>query len=316
MKKNFLITGGTGFIGSNLSRMLISKGHKVVIFDNNLRGKTSRLDLKDKNIKYINGDIRSIKDLSSAIKKIDAVIHLAYINGTKYFYSKPEQVLDVATKGLTNIFDECIKNKIKELYLASSSEVYHMPKKIPTDENEALKIPNVYNPRFSYGGGKILTELYGINFGKKYFDKLVIFRPHNVYGLDMGNEHVIPELIKKYRKSKKNGFIKIQGTGNETRSFIHISDFCEAFHKLIQKGKHLNIYNIGTEERVKITKIISILNTLEKKNINVKKSLLKRGGTKHRCPSIRKIKKLGFKPKLKLKEGIKIILQQDKIKSY
>lgn len=316
MKKIFLITGGTGFIGSNLSKMLISKGCKVVVFDNNIRGKTSRINLNDKNIKYINGDIRSIKDLSQAIKKIDAVIHLAYINGTKFFYSKPEEVLDVATKGLVNVFDVCIKNKIKELYLASSSEVYHMPKKIPTDENEQLKIPDILNPRFSYGGGKILTELYGINFGKKYFRKLIIFRPHNVYGLDMGNEHVIPELIKKYRKLKLNDFIKIQGSGNETRSFIHISDFCEAFHKLIQKGKHLNIYNIGTEERIKIKEIISILNKLEKKNIKVKKTSLKIGSTKHRCPSIKKIKKLGFKPKLKLKDGIKLILNKNKIKNY
>ena len=191
MKKTFLITGGTGFIGSNISNMLVSKGYKVVVFDNNQRGKISRLN---NNIKFIRGDIRSKKNLSSAFRNIDAVIHLAYVNGTKFFYSKPELVLDVATKGLINVFDLCIKNKIKELYLASSSEVYQMPDKIPTDENVSLKIPDIKNPRFSYAGGKILTELYGINYGKKYFKKLIIFRPHNVYGPDMGTEHVIPEL--------------------------------------------------------------------------------------------------------------------------
>ena len=60
----------------------------------------------------------------------------------------------------------CIKNKIKELYLASSSEVYQTPEKIPTDEDEPLKIPDIYNPRYSYGGGKILTELMGVHYGK------------------------------------------------------------------------------------------------------------------------------------------------------
>ena len=308
MKKTFLITGGTGFIGSNLSNRLLIEGYKVVVFDNNQRGKISRLN---KNIKFVRGDIRSKKNLSLAFKNIDAVIHLAYVNGTKFFYSKPELVLDVATKGLINVFDLCIKNKIKELYLASSSEVYQLPDKIPTDENVSLKIPDIQNPRFSYAGGKILTELYGMNYGKKYFKKLIIFRPHNVYGPDMGVEHVIPELLKKFKKVKKNQKLKIEGTGNETRSFIYISDFCEAFLTLIKYGKHLNIYNIGTENRVKISKIIDIIKKITKKKIKISKTKLKTGGTKHRCPDIKKIKKLGFKPEISLIQGIKkCIFQQ------
>ena len=103
-------------------------------------------------------------------------------------------------KGLTNIIDGCIKFKVKELYLASSSEVYQTPNKVPTDEKEMLKIPDIFNPRYSYGGGKILTELVGINYGKKFFKKLIIFRPHNVYGKNMGNEHVIPEFITRLSK--------------------------------------------------------------------------------------------------------------------
>ena len=146
---------------------------------------------------------------------------MAYINGTKFFYSKPDLVLDVAIKGISNIIDGCIKNKIKELYLASSSEVYQTPNKIPTTESESLKVPDIFNPRYSYGGGKILTELMGIHYGKKYFNKLIIFRPHNVYGKDMGFEHVIPEFINRFKKLKGKKF-KIQGTGNEIRSFIYI----------------------------------------------------------------------------------------------
>lgn len=305
MNKKFLITGGTGFIGSNIANMLVSKGYDVVIFDNNHRGKIKRIDKKHKNIKVIQGDIRSLKDLSKAFKNINAVIHLAYINGTKYFYSKPDLVLDVAVKGLINVFDLCLKYKVKEMYLASSSEVYHMPKKIPTDENETLKIPNIFNPRYSYGGGKILTELYGANFGKKYFKKLIIFRPHNVYGPDMGNEHVIPELLRKFKKVGKNQKLMIEGTGNETRSFIYISDFCEAFFTLIKKGKHLDIYNIGTERRVKIIKILEIIKKITKKKVKISRTKLKTGGTKHRCPDIKKIKKLGFKPEVSLIAGIK-----------
>jgi len=179
-KKTFLITGGTGFIGSNISNLLINKNYRVKIFDNNSRGSLQKIKNFKKKVKFIKGDIRNKKLLDRALRNTDAVIHLAYVNGTKYFYSKPVLVLDVAVKGMINIVEGCIKNKIKELYLASSSEVYQTPIKIPTDEEESLKIPNIFNPRYSYGGGKIITELMGIHYGKKYFKKLIIFRPHNV----------------------------------------------------------------------------------------------------------------------------------------
>ena len=163
-------------------------------------------------------------------------------------FMKNKIILDV-TLSLVNIFDGCKKFKIKELYLASSSEVYQTPLKTPTNENEMLKIPDIFNPRYPYGGGKILTELMGINYGRKFFKKLIIFRPHNVYGPDMGQEHVIPEFIKKMENLKKK-FFKIEGTGKEIRSFIYIEDFVNAFDLILKKGKHLNIYNIGTKEKV------------------------------------------------------------------
>ena len=247
VKKRFLVTGGTGFIGSHICRLLVNLGHKVTIFDNNTRGKLSRINDIRKKIKFISGDIRNKKKLFNAVNGSNAVIHLAYINGTKYFYSKPELVLDVAVKGLVNIFDACKTYNIKEIYLASSSEVYQTPARIPTNEAESLKIPDIMNPRYSYGGGKILTELMGINFGRKFFKKLIIFRPHNVYGNDMGNEHVIPEFMKRIREKNKKNFY-IEGTGNEIRSFIHIKDFLNAFKILLQKGKHLEIYNIGNSD--------------------------------------------------------------------
>ena len=307
-KKTFLVTGGTGFIGSNICKLLVKKNYNVKVFDNNFRGNVSRIKKIKNKLKFIKGDIRDQKLLNKSLKNTDAVIHLAYVNGTKHFYNKPVLILDIAIKGIINVIDACIKNKVKELYLASSSEVYQTPIKVPTDESESLKIPDIFNPRYSYGGGKILTELMGVHYGKKYFKKLIIFRPHNVYGKDMGNEHVVPEFINRFKSLKGKRF-KIQGSGNETRSFIYIEDFLHAFELILMKGKHLNIYNIGTSEKIKIKDLAFKLAKIFKKKVLLKRTALAKGGTKIRLPNIQKIKSLGFKKKINLDKGLRKTLE-------
>ena len=123
----------------------------------------------------------------------------------------------------------------------------------------------------------------------------------------MGQEHVIPEFIKRMQKLK-NKLFKIQGSGKEIRSFIFIEDFVEAFDLILKKGKHLNIYNIGTKEKITITELAKKISQIFRKKIIVKKSALKKGSTKIRIPDIRKIEKLGFKPKNSLNKGLKKII--------
>ena len=308
IKQNILITGGSGFIGSAIAKYLVQEKHKVIVYDNNSRGKIRRLSEVKNKIKFIKGDIRNKKKLLSIKGKIDTVIHLAYVNGTKFFYKKSYEILDIAVNGLVNILEFCKVKKVKNFYLASSSEVYQNPSKIPTDEAEMLKIPNIYNPRYSYGGGKIISELYGIHFAKKYLKKFIIFRPHNVYGKDMGNEHVIPEFINRFKKLKNNNNFLIYGTGNEIRSFIHIDDFISGFDKIFRKGKNREIYNIGTAQKIKIRDLAKLMSNILGKKISLKKTQILKGSPSVRCPNINKIKKLGFKQNISLKDGLKKII--------
>ncbi len=202
--KNFLITGGDGFIGSAICDMLCKQGYKVTSLDNRSRKKKF---INNKKVKSIKCDITNIKSLNKLKGNYDSIIHLAFINGTKFFYEKPDEVIRVGLKGTFNILEFSKKKKIKDFYLASRSEGYQTPKKIPTDEKELLKVPDPYNPRYSYGASKMMTEIMSIHIGKKFLKKLIIFRPHNVYGPNMGNEHVIPEIINKIKyavKKKKN----------------------------------------------------------------------------------------------------------------
>jgi len=280
----------------------------VTVYDNNSRGKISRIkDVKNK-IHFIKGDIRDKKKLLSIKGNFDTVVHLAYVNGTKFFYKKPFEILDIAVNGLVNILEFSKVKKVKNFFLASSSEVYQNPLKIPTDETEMLKIPDIHNPRYSYGGGKIISELYGIHFAKKYLKKFIIFRPHNVYGRDMGNDHVIPEFINRLKKLKKGNKFLIYGTGKEERSFIHIDDFIFGFDKIFKKGKNKEIYNIGTTQKIKVEDLAKLISKIFKRKIGFKKTKILKGSPTSRCPNINKIKKLGFKQNISLKDGIKKII--------
>ena len=104
-KKTFLVTGGTGFIGSNISNFLVNKGYNVKIFDNNSRGSIKKIKNFKKEIKFIKGDIRNKELLNRALKNTDAVIHLAYVNGTGNFYKEPVKILDIAVKGILNVLE-------------------------------------------------------------------------------------------------------------------------------------------------------------------------------------------------------------------
>lgn len=310
-RKRYLITGGTGFLGSALVRRLLEKGHFVRVLDNNSRGNNRRLFGLEKELDFIEADIRNSESVNKACIGIDCVVHLAYINGTEFFYSKPELILDIAVKGMMNVLDGCIANGVKELILASSSEVYQAPDKIPTDENVALSVPNPLNPRYSYGGGKIISELMAINYGRKYFEKVIIFRPHNVYGPDMGWEHVIPQFIMKMCELIKNsdgGIINfpIQGSGQETRAFIFVDDFISGLNLLLEKGKHMEIYNIGNDEEIKIIDAAKGLAKYFNKEINILPEKLQEGSVLRRCPDITKIRNLGYESNVSFEEGLVI----------
>mgnify|MGYP001273453104 CR=1 FL=1 len=305
MKKKFLVTGGTGFIGSAICRKLV-KENDLVVIDNNQRGFSRRLEsIKDK-ITFHKADIRDQSSLLKFSKGVDCIIHAAYVNGTENFYVKPKEIVDIAIKGMINVLHACEVNSIKEIVLLSSSEVYQHAKLIPTPEEIPLIIPDIKNPRFSYGGGKIACELMLMSYCKENFKKAIIIRPHNVYGIDMGWEHAIPQLISKINISKNNNeeHIQIQGTGSETRAFIHIEDFIEAFDLVLKKSKHLDIINIGNDREIKIIELVKILKKLIGFNGKIKKGKLKEGSTLRRCPDIGKLKNYGFKPNIKLEKSL------------
>lgn len=306
--RSFLVTGGTGFIGSALVRALVRVGARVRSLDSDWRGRAGRLREVIDQVELVVGDVRDPQVVRRAVKGVDCVCHLAAVNGTEFFYSQPELTLEVAVKGMINVIDACLENEVPELALASSSEVYQTPPTTPTDERAPLSIPDPWNPRYSYAGGKIISELLAINYGRRHFRRVVIFRPHNVYGPDMGSEHVIPQFALRMRELCRQGGgpirFPIQGTGRETRAFAYIDDAIDGIVRILERGEHLAIYHVGSEDEVTIEHLAKEIGRYFGREVEVVAGAAPAGGTARRCPDIGKLRALGYQPHVSLREGL------------
>ena len=305
--RRILVTGGTGFIGSALVKALVHCGEAVRVFDDNSRGAARRLREVAHDIELIKGDIREAAAVDAAMRGIEEVHHLAFVNGTATFYSAPERVLDVGVKGIVNVIDCCRRRGIGHLVLASSSEVYQSPPRVPTDESAPLVIPDPFNPRLSYAAGKIISEMMVINHGRKHFERVLIFRPHNVYGPDMGLDHVIPQFAMQLKQTASAGGaagFPIQGSGEETRSFCHVDDLVAGVMVMRERGEHLGIYHIGTAEEVTIADLARRMAAIAGREIVIEPSAVLAGSTPRRCPDISKLRALGYEPRVLLDEGL------------
>lgn len=309
MAARFLVTGGTGFLGAALVRRLVQSGHHVRVLDDNSRGTPRRLADIATEIELVTGDVRDEEAVQTAARGIDCLVHLAAVNGTEFFYFKPELVLDVGVRGILNVVSACRRCDVGHLVVASSSEVYQTPPSIPTNESTPLTVPDVLNPRYSYGGSKIISELVAINAGRVGFDRVSIFRPHNVYGPDMAWEHVIPQFclraIEQIAQHPTGPLpFPIQGDGAQTRSFVHIDDMIDGLKLVIERGGHLEIYHVGNPEELTIAEVANHVVAAFGREALIVKSDVPKGSTLRRCPDISKLQGLGYSPTVPFSEGI------------
>lgn len=310
-----LITGGAGFIGAGLVRALVRAGHRVRVLDDFSRGRSHRLDgidgISDDSdaIETITGDVRDAATLRAAAEGCPVVWHLAWINGTRFFYERPDAVLEVGIRGTLNAIDAALDAGARRFVFASTSEVYNQPARIPTPEDERLLIPDVSNPRFSYGGGKIAGELLTLHLAARRGLETVIFRPHNIYGPDMGFAHVIPEVVERIIE-RSDGLrrdaitLPIQGHGSETRAFCHIDDAAEGIRLAGMAGEPGGIYHVGKPEEVGVADLIRRIGRCLGVKLTLEPGPLQPGGTPRRCPDVGKLAGLGYAPTVDLDRGL------------
>lgn len=308
--KKAVVTGGGGFIGAYLVRRLVADGWKVAVVDNLARGRATRLAAVMNDIEWHQADVRDANVMLAAVEGAEVLFHLAAVNGTQNFYDHPDLVLDVGLRGALTAVESAAKAGVADLVVASSAEVYQTPPVVPTDESVPLTLPDSLNPRYSYGGSKIVTELIAFNYHRDAFRKVQAFRPHNVYGPDMGWKHVLPQFImraKELVEQHPTGTVPfpIQGDGQETRAFCYVDDIVDGILTMHDKGEHRSVYHIGNEEMVTISELVHAVARVFGREFEIQASALAEGGTRVRCPDIGKMRALGFSPRVDLAEGVR-----------
>ena len=271
------------------------------VVDNSLRGQPRRLSEVINDIELIEVDVRDQQLMTETLSGPPWVFHLAAINGTENFYSHPDLVLDVGIRGMLSVVHACIASSVPDLVVASSAEVYQTPAVIPTGEDAALCLPDS-NPRYSYGGSKIISELIAFNYGKNHFRKVQVFRPHNVYGPDMGWKHAVPQLITQaidlnVSSENANEIFKIRGSGTETRAFAFIDDVINGILLMYEKGKTREVYHIGVDVETSILDLANHIIDWSGKKYSIAPGEPLAIGAERRCPDISKMKSLGYRPK-------------------
>ena len=294
MQKNkkikVLITGGAGFIGYHLAKNLL-KDCSVDLIDNLSRGKVDKdfkKLIKENNVRLLNIDLNN--KIKINYKNYDYIFHLAATIGVDTVIKNPFRVLNnnyLSTLNVIKFAKE--QKKLKKLFFTSTSEIYsgsfkHKLIKFPTKENSILSLNNMNSARGTYMLSKIYCEAL-CHFSNIPF---IILRPHNIFGERMGMSHVIPELIKKIHKSKKN--LKLNNS-NHKRSFCYIGDAVSMMILLMKNSKAVNrTYNLGDpNNEISILNLAKKLIKFSKSNKKIIKINHENFSVQRRLPDIKKI---------------------------
>jgi UDP-glucose 4-epimerase len=307
-KTKVLVTGGAGFIGSHLLPVLLEKGYDVTVFDNLRTGKLQNLTnpSKNHNFHFIQGDIRDLKELQQASKDIQAVIHLAAQIDVAASVNNPIETHQINTTGTFNVLQVAAENHHEKFVLASSTAVYGDTSKLPITEDTPL------NPLSPYAASKAAGEAYCRAFSQCFNLSTTVLRFFNVYGKGNENNPYSGVITKFLQKVQNNQPLTIEGDGEQTRDFIHVSDVVNALVQALQyKKANYDVFNLCTGVPTTINQLVSTIAEAKGKNLNVTHAQPRIGDIRKNYGNPTKaIEKLGFKSNLNLKTGLFILSEE------
>jgi UDP-N-acetylglucosamine 4-epimerase len=301
----FLVTGGAGFIGSNICDCILNMGYKVRVLDNFATGKRENIKdmLQNPNFQLIEGDIRDAEVCNNACKGVDYVLHQGALGSVPRSINDPRTSNDVNITGTLNMLIAARDNSVKRFVYASSSSVYGDEPNLPKIEDRVGK------PLSPYAITKKTVELYAKNFFELYGIETIGLRYFNVFGRRQDPNSVYAAVIPLFVKTLlKNESPRINGDGLQSRDFTYVDNVIQANLKACLAGKEAcgEVYNIATGGRVYLIDLYNSICKLLEKDIKPVYGPDRKGDVKHSNANIEKAKKyLKYKPEISVDEGLK-----------
>jgi len=305
----FLVTGGAGFIGSNLCEVLLEKGYKVRCLDNLSTGKQENIDLfiDNPNYTFINGDIRDFDTCLQACEGVDYVLHQAAWGSVPRSIEMPLLYEEINIKGTLNMMEAARQKGVKKFVYASSSSVYGDEPILPKIEGREgnLLSPYALTKMVNEEYGRLYSKLYGLDtYGLRYFNVFGKRQdPNGVYAA------VIPRWIYELKEEK---IPVIYGDGSQTRDFTYIDNVIEANLKACKASSAFagEAFNIAYGDKTSLNQIITFLAQYFNKKINPSHEPNRKGDIHDSLADISKAKeKLNYKPTINFYEGLNTYLK-------
>jgi UDP-glucose 4-epimerase len=296
----YVVTGGAGFVGSNIVKLLVKNGHDVSVIDNLHTGNISRLKDVENEILFNKIDIRDFDKLNQNIHDVDGIFHQAALTVVPESFEKPDEYYDVNVNGTKNIFKIAKKLGVKVVF-ASSSSIYGNVNEIPIKENFEK------NPINPYGKTKVEKEKLAQDFWRDGID-IIGLRYFNVYGKGQTGSYagVITQFMKKIDNSLPP---IIHGKGDQVRDFVSVEDVAKANLKSMEAGTTQDFLNIGTGKSVSILELAKLMIKISSKNLEpIFDDELPGDVEKSQADTVHSMEKIGWSYEIELDDGLKKLM--------
>jgi len=301
-----LVTGGAGFIGSNLVSHLLQKNYSVVVLDNLSSGKIENLHQakSSPNFKFVQGDIRDSQTVKAALLDVEGVVHLAALIDVSASVADPIQTHDINVKGTLNLLQEAAKCRVNKFIFASSTAVYGDAKSLPIKEETPLQ------PISPYAASKAAAEAYCSTYARCFGLETVRLRFFNVYGPKNEGSPYSGVITKFIQQAQRDETLTIEGDGEQTRDFIHVDDIVQALTAALE-GQNLRgeAFNVCTGKPTSVNSLASTLSVVTGKTLRTTHVQPRLGDIRFNYGNPSKAaSKLHFKAKTNIKNGLKLLI--------
>lgn len=300
MSKKIFVTGGAGFIGSNLVKRLVSDGHEVTVMDKLLRGNKLDSDTLSR-VKFVNEDVLNYDAIHDLTVGCDVIFHFAAILGVDVVAENPVETMEVEAIGTRNVAKAALRNGVDKILYASTSGIYGH-----SSMEQAVNEEIIVDPRTSYAMAKRFNEIYFSAYHEEKNMNAICLRFFNVYGNNQDNRMVIPRF---FEQALNDEPLTVFGSGKQTRDFTHVDDSIEACIRLMDKVEGFEIFNIANESEKNILELAHTIKKItgsksEIKFIDAPSKRYDYEVERRVGSSAKLLKHTGFQPSIQLKDGL------------